>query len=106
MTAAPTTVEQSAEAWAGPQTDDMTARTAREWRAERDKRLPLERDLEAERKALTKEFVLEALEPAADDLDACIRSLANDDLVGSAHHFSRVITALKHCAPAFRELAS
>jgi hypothetical protein len=85
--------------------DDLTRRTAVEWRRERDQREPLKRDLEAERKARTKEFVLEALEPAADDLDACLRSLANDDIAGSAHHFRRVILALKHAAPALRELA-
>jgi hypothetical protein len=86
--------------------DELTARTAVQWRRERDKREPLKRDLEAERKALIRDFIDEALEPVGNDLDSCLASLANDDDVGTAYHLRRMIIALKAAAHGFKGLAT
>jgi hypothetical protein len=76
------------------------------WRRERDRREPLKRDLEAERRALIRDFIVEALEPAADDLASCLMSLDNADDVGGSYHLKRVIAALKQAARAFAELGA
>jgi hypothetical protein len=89
-----------------PKTREAWRQSAREWRAERDRREPLERDLEAERRSLIRDFICEALDPAGNDLDSCIASLANDDDVGAAYHLRRVIISLKAASLAFKGLAA
>ena len=89
-----------------PTTRQKWGEAAVEWRRERDKREPLKRDLEGERKALTRDFIHEALTPASNDLDAVFLGLANNDDVAAVYHFRRVIKAVKHAAGAFRDLAS
>jgi hypothetical protein len=84
--------------------NNLTARTAIEWRRERDLKEPLRRDLAAERKARIRDFVHESLQPARNDLDAVLLSLSNDD-VGAVHHFRRVLAAVKCVAVGMRELA-
>ena len=86
--------------------DDLTARTAREWRAERDRREPFKRDLEAERRALIRQFLIEALGPAANDLAACLMSLDNADDAGGIYHFRRLVAAIRQAAHGFRDLAT
>jgi hypothetical protein len=86
--------------------DPLTARVAVEWRGERDKREPLKRDLVAERKSTIRDFIAEALTPAANDLEAVFLSLENTDDAGAAHHFRRLDVAIKHAAHAFRDLAA
>jgi hypothetical protein len=90
-----------------PAVDDLTPwqRTAIEWRRERDRREPLKRDLEAERKALIRDFIVEALTPAARDLEVLLLSLGNDDDAGAIHHFRRFLAAVRHAEPALKELA-
>jgi hypothetical protein len=87
-----------------PMTDALTARTAAEWRREHDRQSPLKRDRHAERLALIRESIIEALEPGASDLYSCLLSLDNRDDVGAAYHFRRVIVAVKAAAQGFREL--
>jgi len=94
--------EPSAEARAGPE----WAESAREWRKERDKREPLKRDLEAERKAPVRDFIVEALTPTFNELDACLAALDNCDDTGSAYHFRRLVVSVKHAAHGFKDLAS
>jgi hypothetical protein len=84
----------------------LTARVAREWRRERNRREPLERDLEAERRSLIRDFIFEALEPACNDLSAVLLSLENDDDAATIHHFKRVIKRVKAAAHGCRELAT
>jgi hypothetical protein len=86
--------------------DPLTARAAVAWRKERDARQPLRRNVRAERQALIRDFIAEALTPAANDLDACLLALDNDDDVGSAYHLRRLIVAVKHAAHGFRDLAA
>ena len=86
--------------------DELTAREALKWRAERDKREPLKRDLEAERKALIRDFLFEALELARNDLDAVFLALDNSDDVAGRYHFRRLIAGIKPAAQGFRELAT
>lgn len=76
------------------------------WRRARDRREPLKRDAEAEQRALVLQFLIEALEPAAGELDACLMSLDNGDVVGAAYHFRRIIVALKQAAHAFAKLGA
>jgi hypothetical protein len=78
---------------------------ALEWRRERDRRDPLKRDLEAERKALIRDFIVEVLEPAANELDSVLLSLDNGDYIGSAYHFRRLVAAVKAAAGGFKGLA-
>lgn len=85
--------------------DELTARTAIEWRRERDRREPLKRDLEGERRSLARDFIWEALEPARNDLDAVFLALANDDDAGAAYHLKRLIKGVKAAAHGFRDLA-
>jgi hypothetical protein len=87
-------------------TDPLTTREAVAWRKERDARQPLKRDLRAECLALCRDFIDEALEPVGNDWDSCRASLANDDDVGAAYHFRRIIVALKAAAHGFKELAT
>ena len=85
---------------------DLSARAAVEYRRERDRREPLKRDLEAERKTLIRDFIAEALTSAARDLDAALLSVENDDDVGTVHHFRRLLAAVKHAAQGYKELAA
>jgi transposase len=78
---------------------------ALEWRRERDRRESPKRDLEPERKALIRDFIGEALEPAANELDSVLLSLDNGDDIGSAYHFRRLVAAVKAAAGGFRGLA-
>lgn len=82
------------------------AKSAREWRKEHDKREPFKRDLEAERKALVRDFIVEALAPTFNELDACLLALDNRDDTGSAYHFRRLVVSVKHAAHGFKDLAS
>jgi hypothetical protein len=88
-----------------PSQDDLTARAAREWRKERDRREPLKRVLEAERKAVVRDFIVEALAPTFNELDACLAALDNGDDTGGAYHFRRLVVFIKHAAHGFRDLA-
>jgi hypothetical protein len=76
------------------------------WRRERDKQTPLKRDPEAERKALIRDFIGEALEPASNELASCLMSLDNGDDVGGAYHFRRLVAAVKAAAGAFKGLVA
>jgi hypothetical protein len=98
--------EHDPHAGLDPKTREAWRQSAVEYRKERDKREPLKRDLEAERKATTRDFIVEALTPTANDLDACFLALDIDDDVGAAYHFRRLIVAIKHAAHGFRELAT
>jgi hypothetical protein len=89
-----------------PVTRQAWRESAIEWRRERDKREPLKRDLEAERRSLIRDFIIEALTPACNDLDACLLALDNDDDVAGAYHLRRVIVSIKHAAHGFRDLAA
>jgi hypothetical protein len=101
------TLATTAASVSKPATDDgLTSRTAVEWQRERDKREPLKRDLDAERKSLIRDFVSESLEPARNDLDSVLLSIANDDDIGAAYHFRRLVAAIKHAAQGFKELAA
>ena len=84
--------------------DLLTTKAAIEWRKERDRQSPLTRDLHAERLASIRQSIFEALQPAANDLNACLLSMDNVDDVGAAYHFRRVIVAAKAAAQGFREL--
>jgi hypothetical protein len=76
-----------------------------EWRRERDRREPLKRDLAAERRAMIRQFLIGALEPAADDLASCLMSLDNANDVGAVYHFRRVVACVNAVAGGFRGLA-
>jgi hypothetical protein len=89
-----------------PKTRQAWREAAVEWRRERDKREPLKRDLTAERKALLRDFIAEALTPAANDLNACLLALDNDDDVAAVYHFRRLVIASKHAAHGFRDMAA
>jgi hypothetical protein len=84
----------------------LRAETAPAWCREPDQRRPLRRDIEAERKALVRDFIDEALRRVSNDLDAAFLTLVNDDDVGAVYHFKRVIKAVKTAAHGFRDLAS
>jgi hypothetical protein len=89
-----------------PPVDDLTARAATEYRRERDRRQPLKRDLEGERKANVRDFIYEALGPAARDLEAVFLALQNNDDTAAIYHFRRVIAGVKSAAGAFKELGA
>lgn len=82
------------------------AQSAREWRKERDKRSPLKRDIEAERRGFVRDFISEALEPAGNEMDAVFLALANRDDTAAAYHFRRLVVGVKAAAGGFEELAS
>jgi hypothetical protein len=63
-------------------------------------------DVEAERKALVRDFLGEALAPAARELDSAMMSLENDDDQGASYHFRRLVAAIKHAALGFQDLSS
>ena len=86
--------------------DDLTTRAAIEWRRERDRREPLKRDPEGERKRLVRDFIVEALTPAARDLEAVFLSLENEDDIAAAYHFKCVLAGVKAAAGAFKDLGA
>jgi hypothetical protein len=67
---------------------------------------PFKRDSEAERKALIRDFIGEALEPASNELPSCLMSLDNGDDVGGACHFRHLVAAVKAAAGAFKGLVA
>ena len=62
-------------------------------------------DVRAERAALLRGFISEALEPAERDAEAARLCLKNEDDTGAHYHLKRVIAAVKSAAVTFRELS-
>src|SRR5580698_8335186 len=61
-------------------------------------------DIRAERAALLRDFIGEALEPVERDVLAARLCLRNDDDAGARYHFKRIIACIKAAAPTFGEL--
>lgn len=61
-------------------------------------------DVRAERAALIRDFISEALRPVEADAAATRASLANNDDTGAAYHLRRVVACVKAAASTFNEL--
>ncbi len=61
-------------------------------------------DVRAERAALMRDFVFEALSPVEADASAARACLTNDDDAGAHYHLKRVVECVKAAASTFREL--
>ena len=61
-------------------------------------------DIRAERAALLRDFIREALAPVERDVRAARLCLRNDDDAGARYHLKRVVAGVKNASSTFGEL--